>query len=180
MQAGLTMVEPGQDLLPVGRVARAHGVRGRIVLVPYNAGSEALTQVPALWLRSGEGEPRRYEIARAERAAQGYLIALRGLDDRDAADALRGSEALVERGFLPAPEEGEVYAADLLGYAVADQSGGPRGEVLGLETAGLQELLRVGNAGRESLVPFALVREIDEARRRIVIEVPDGLFELEE
>ncbi len=182
MQAGLTMAvqAPGKELLAVGRVARAHGVRGRIVLVPYNSESDALTCVPALWLRSGEGEPRRYEVARAERAAQGYLIALRGLDDREAADALRGSEALVERASLPAPAEGEVYAADLLGYAVADQSGAARGEVVGVETAGLQELLRVSNAGRESLVPFGLLKEIDEARRRIVVEAPDGLFELEE
>ena len=169
-----------QQLLPIGRVARAHGVRGRIVLVPYNAESDALTQVPALWLRIGEGEPRRYEIAKAGRAAQGYLVALRGIDDRDAADALRGNEALVEREALPEPGEGEVYAADLVGYAVHDQSGAPRGEVVGLLGAGLQELLRVSNAGRESLVPFALLKEIDEARRRIVIEAPEGLFELEE
>ena len=182
MQAGLTMAvkTPGQELLAVGRVTRPHGVRGRIVLVPYNAQSDALTGVPALWLRGSEGEPRRYEVARAERAAQGYLVALRGLDDRDAADALRGGEALVERTSLPAPAEGEIYAADLLGYAVADQSGAPRGEVVGLETAGLQELIRVRNAGRESLVPFALLKEIDEAGRRIVVEAPEGLFELEE
>jgi len=169
-----------QQLLPVGRIARAHGLRGRIVLVPYNAESDALTQVPALWLRTGEGEPRRYEVERAERAAQGYLVALRGIADRDAADALRGNEALVERGALPEPDEGEVYAADLLGYAVHDQSGAPRGEVVALESAGLQELLRVRNAGRESLVPFALLKEIDEARRRIVIDAPEGLFDLEE
>jgi 16S rRNA processing protein RimM len=176
------MAEPAQaqQLWPVGRIARAHGVRGRIVLVPYNAESDSLTEVSALWLRTGEGEPRRYEVAKAERAAQGYLVALRGIDDRDAADALRGNEALVERGALPEPDEGEVYAADLLGYAVHDQSGAPRGEVVALESAGLQELLRVRNAGRESLVPFALLKEIDEARRRIVIEAPEGLFELEE
>jgi hypothetical protein len=38
----------------------------------------------------------------------------------------------------------------------------------------------VSNDGRESLVPFALLKEIDEARRRIVVEAPEGLFELEE
>jgi 16S rRNA processing protein RimM len=179
MQAGLNMV-PKEELLAVGRVARAHGVRGRIVVVPYNPGSDALTRIAALWLRTREGEPRRYEVARAERAAQGYLVALRGISDRDSADSLRGDEALIERGALPAAEEGEIYAADLLGYAVADQSGTSRGEVVGLETAGLQELLRVRGTGRESLVPFALVKEIDEARRRVVIEAPDGLFELED
>src|SRR3989440_12912548 len=112
-----------QQLLPIGRVARAHGVRGRIVLVPYNAESDALTEVSALWLRIGEGEPRRYEVARAERAAQGYLVALRGIDDRDAADALRGNEALVERGALPEPGAGGGYSADLLGSAVHEPAG---------------------------------------------------------
>jgi 16S rRNA processing protein RimM len=183
VQAGLTMAAktPGQEeLLAVGRVTRPHGLGGRIVLVPYNAKSDLLTGVGALWIRGREGEPRRYEVTRAERAAQGYLVALRGLDDRDAADALRGSEALVERTALPEPGEGEIYAADLLGYEVADQSGLSRGEVVGLETAGPQDLLRVRNAGRESLVPFALVKEIDEARRRLVVEAPEGLFELEE
>jgi 16S rRNA processing protein RimM len=168
------------QLLPVGRVARAHGVRGRIVLAPYNAHSEGLDRVAALWLRVGGSVPKRFEVARAERAAQGYLVALRGIDDRDAASALRGHEALVARSELPVAEEGEMYAADLVGYAVQDQSGGARGEVVGLESAGLQELLRVRNGGRESLVPFALVKEVDEERRRMVIEVPDGLFELEE
>jgi 16S rRNA processing protein RimM len=171
---------PARALLAIGRIARAHGVRGRVVLVPYNPGSDALGRVPAVWLRRGDGEPRRYELTRAERAAQGYLVALRGIDDRDAADALRGEEALVERDALPVPSHGEVYAADLVGYSVADQSGAPRGEVVGFETAGLQELLRVRNGGRESLVPFALLKEIDEARRHIVIDAPDGLFELEE
>ncbi|HWE25289.1 MAG TPA: ribosome maturation factor RimM [Myxococcales bacterium] len=169
-----------EELLAVGRVARAHGVRGRILMVPYNAGSDSLTRVAALWLRSGAGEPSRYEVARAERTSQGYLIALRGVDDRDAAEELRGREVLVERVALPVPDEGEIYAADLIGFCVVDESGVERGRVIDLETAGLQELLRVRGPQRDSLVPLALVQQIDEAARRIVIEVPEGLFDLEE
>jgi 16S rRNA processing protein RimM len=169
-----------EELLAIGRVARAHGVRGRILLVPYNADSDSLTRVPALWLSKTDGEPERFEIARAERTAQGYLIALEGILDRDAAAGLRGREALVERSSLPAPDEGEIYAADLIGFAVVDQAGTPRGVVVDLETAGLQELLRVREGERDSLVPLALLKAIDEAARRIVIDAPEGLFELEE
>jgi 16S rRNA processing protein RimM len=169
-----------EELLAIGRVARAHGVRGRILLVPYNADSDSLTRVPALWLRVGAGEPERFAVARAERTAQGYLIALVGVVDRDAAAELRGREALVERSSLPAPDEGEMYAADLIGFSVVDQTGAQRGVVVDLETAGLQELLRVRDADRDALVPVALLKEIDEARRRIVVEAPEGLFELEE
>ena len=171
---------PLEELLAVGRVARAHGVRGRILLVPYNSGSESLTRVPALWLRAGAAEPSRYEVMRGERIPQGYLIALRGVEDRDAAAELRGREVLVDRSMLPAPEDGEMYAADLIGCCVVDASGTERGRVIDVETAGLQELLRVRGPDRDSLVPLALVQEIDEVARRIVVEVPEGLFDLEE
>ena len=49
-------------LLAVGRVARAHGIRGRLLVQPYNAGSEGLTRVRRMWLAG-----REYEVARAER-----------------------------------------------------------------------------------------------------------------
>jgi 16S rRNA processing protein RimM len=168
------------QLLAVGRVARAHGVRGRILLVPYNEDSQELVRLEELWLRSAEDEPRRYEVARAERAHLGYLVALRGVDDRDAADALRGLEALVDRSALPPPDERELYAADLIGMSVVDAAGVERGTVVEVETAGLQDLLRVDSAGKVALVPFGLVREVDEEARWIAIDAPDGLFELEE
>jgi len=169
-----------EQLLAVGRVARAHGVRGRILLVPYNTRSDSLTRVTALWLAAGSAEPTRYEVTRSERTPQGYLVALRGVEDRDAAAALRGREALVERSALPVPDEGEIYAADLIGCCVVDALGTERGRVIELETAGLQELLRVRGPEREWLVPLALVQEIDEVARRIVVDAPDGLFDLEE
>jgi 16S rRNA processing protein RimM len=167
-------------LLAVGRVARAHGVRGRILLVPYNEDSQDLVRIDELWLRQQATEPCRYEVARSERAHLGYLVALRGIDDRDAAESLRGCEALVDRAALPVPAEDEVYAADLIGMSVVDALGVLRGTVVEVETAGLQELLRVDSAGKIALVPFGLVREVDEAARRISIEAPEGLFELEE
>jgi 16S rRNA processing protein RimM len=169
-----------EQLLAVGRVARAHGVRGRILLVPYNSSSDSLTRVTALWLAAGSTPPDRYEVTRAERTSQGYLIALRGVEDRDAAAALRGREAFVDRSALPAPDAGEIYAADLIGFCVVDALGTERGRVIELETAGPQELLRVRGPQREWLVPFALVQEIDEVARRILVDAPEGLFDLEE
>jgi 16S rRNA processing protein RimM len=148
-------------------------------VVPYNPGSEGLKGVAALWLRSGEGEPRRFEVGRVERAHLGYLVELGGVADRDVAQALRGQEALVERDELPPLEGGEMYVADLTGFLVVDQDGALRGQVVGVESAGTQELLRVSGGERESLVPLALAKEIDEVARRIVVEAPEGLFELE-
>jgi 16S rRNA processing protein RimM len=159
-------------LLAVGRVARAHGIRGRVLVAPYNAESSGLERVRRIWL----GE-REYQVERAERVNQGYLVALRGVGDRDQADALRGQEVKVDRSELPPLDDSEMYAIDLIGFAVVDGSGTVRGEVEDLEEAGPQDLLRLKGG---TLVPLGLVKEVEEKARRIVVDAPEGLFELEE
>jgi ribosomal 30S subunit maturation factor RimM len=65
--------------------------------------------------------------------------------------------------------------------AVVDAAGALRGRVTALETAGRQELLTVRTeAGTEALVPLGLLREVREEARELVIDVPDGLFEVQE
>ena len=159
-------------LLAVGRVARAHGVRGRVLIAPYNADSAGLERVRRIWL-SG----REYEVARAERVNLGYLVALKNVTDRDAADALRGQEVMVDRAELPELAEDEMYAIDLIGFEVAGADGKVHGVVEDLEEAGPQDLLKLKGG---ALVPLGLVKEVMSESRRIVIDVPDGLFELEE
>ena len=131
-----------------------------------------LERVRRLWL-SG----RIYEVARAERVNLGYLVALRGIDDRDAADTLRGQEVMVDRNELPPPAEDEIYAVDLIGFEVTDAPGKVYGVVEDLEEAGPQDLLKLKGG---ALVPLGLVQEVMSESRRIVIQVPDGLFDLEE
>jgi 16S rRNA processing protein RimM len=157
-------------LIAIGRVARAHGIRGRVLIAPYDGESQALGSIKKVWLGAKE-----FEVARSERANLGWLVSLRGVDDRDAADALRGQEVNVLRSELPALEEGEMYAVDLIGFSVVDAEGKERGVVEDLEEAGAQDLLRL-EGGR--LVPLALVKEVLSDVRRIVIDAPEGLFEL--
>ncbi|HET9752999.1 MAG TPA: ribosome maturation factor RimM [Myxococcales bacterium] len=159
-------------LLAVGRVARAHGVRGRLLVAPYNADSQGLERVRRIWLAE-----RAFEVERAERVNLGYLVALRGVTDRDQADALRGQEVKVDRAELPPLDDGEMYAIDLIGFEVVDAAGTLRGAVEELEEAGAQDLLRLSGG---ALVPLGLVKEVQAEARRIVVDAPDGLFELEE
>ena len=159
-------------LLAVGRVARAHGIRGRVLIAPYNADSEGLQRVRKLWL-----EDREYEVERAERVQLGYLVALRGVGDRDQAAALRGQEVRVDREELPGLGPDEMYAIDLIGYEVSDPEGTVRGVVEDLEEAGPQDLLRLRGG---ALVPLGLVKEVQPEARRIVVDAPEGLFEPEE
>ena len=160
------------DRLALGKVARAHGVRGRVLIVPYAAESESLGGLKRLWLAG-----REHEVLRAERASLGWLVALRGVETRDAADALRGQQVEALRSDLPPPGENEIYAIDLVGYQVVDAQGRARGAVEDLEEAGPQDLLRLAGG---ALVPMGLVKEVQTEARRLVIDAPDGLFELGE
>lgn len=160
------------QLLAVGKVARAHGIRGRVLIAPYHADSDSLGRVKKLWL-----DGREFEVDRAEQANLGWLVALRGVTSREEAEALRGQEVQVDRGELPPPGENEIYAVDLIGYEVVDGHGRPRGVVEDLEEAGPQDLLRLGSG---LLVPMGLVKEVQPESRRIIVEAPEGLFDLEE
>jgi 16S rRNA processing protein RimM len=141
-----------------------------VLLAPYNAESTGLERVQRLWL-SG----REYKVSRAERVNLGYLFALEGVTDRDQADGLRGQEALVDRSELPDLPEGEMYAIDLVGFTVAGEDGKEHGVVEDIEEAGPQDLLRLQGG---ALVPLSLVREVSQEGRRVIIHVPEGLFEL--
>lgn len=161
-------------LLAVGRIARAHGIRGRVLLQPYNGESQGLERAQKLFL--GE-EERPFEVERAERVNLGYLVLLRGIADRDAAQALRGQEVKVDRAELPALADDEIYAVDLIGFEVVDKDGKVRGVVEALEEAGPQDLLRLAGG---TLVPLGLVVEVVTQSRRVIVDAPEGLFELEE
>jgi 16S rRNA processing protein RimM len=143
-----------------------------VLIAPYNAESDALQRVRRLFI----GE-REFQVDRAERVNLGYVVALRGLGDRDGAEALRGQEVSVDRAELPALADGEMYAVDLIGYEVSDPQGTVHGVVEDVEEAGPQDLLRLAGG---TLVPLGLVKEVLPQARRIVVDAPEGLFDLEE
>ncbi len=115
------------DLLSIGRVSRAHGLRGELRVELHFAGSDALSEVDELWLSKGadsEGA-ERYVIEAARPVPKAYLVKLEGVSDRNAAEALQRSSVWVPRSALPSTDESEYYLVDLIGAKVV----GPEGEV---------------------------------------------------
>jgi 16S rRNA processing protein RimM len=98
------------------------------------------------------------------------------------ADALAGFDILVPASAVPPPEEGAIYDLDLVDCEVELENGRPVGRVVGVqETGGTALLVIAGRAGGEEiLVPLsaAICRRIDTVAKRIVIDPPDGLLDL--
>jgi 16S rRNA processing protein RimM len=157
------------DRVEVGFVARAHGVRGEICAVPHDPASTTLGEVAAVWIRG-----KRYEVEDARDTPKGFLLALAGVEDRDAADALRGSTVEVDRADL-ALEDGEVLIADLVGCAVRRADGTPFGVVTGLEMGPQVRLvIRDGAVEREVPLVDALVTAVDMETKVITVDLPEG------
>lgn len=156
------------ELVEIGFVARAHGLRGEIVVGLHNPDSTALTV----------GEPlviggTSYLLASLRPGPSGLLVTLAGVDDRTAAEALRGKPVEVDR--LRVTEPDELLLEDLIGFEVRLIDGSSWGKVVGLEL-GLQDRLVVHDADVERLVPVVdpLIVEIDSEGSVIVVNPPEG------
>lgn len=121
------MTEPNAgEWLSIGRVARAHGLKGELRVELHFDGSDALDHVESLLLSDKPESPagaRSYVVEWARAVPKAYLLKLEGVDERNGAEALRGRSVWVERSALPAAKEGEYYLVDLIGAKVTGPEG---------------------------------------------------------
>jgi 16S rRNA processing protein RimM len=159
----------------LARISAAHGIRGEVKLQVFAENPDNLVNCGPL--ESGAG--REFEIARLKPAKDHFIAALKGVADRGQAEALRGTELYVDRARLPEPEEGEVYAHDLVGLPVHLQDGALLGEIVGVPNFGAGDLLEVAIEGRKdtALIPYADGYVIEEDGNRIVVDLPDGFLD---
>lgn len=146
----------------VGTVGRAHGLDGRFRVAgpcgwwPFEAGTEVLVG----------GTPRR--IVRSGGDPLAPLIALAGIADRSAAEAVRGTALELPRADVPEPEADVYFHFDLIGCAVEDATGASIGTVAAVESGVAHDILVLD---RDLRVPFvaALVPVVEVADRRMVL-----------
>ena len=169
-------------------MAGAHGVRGLVRIKSFTAEPAAIAGYGPLRDESGD---RRFELevlgqAPGKRAADVVLARIAGVNDRDAAEALRGVRLYVERSALPQSAEAEeYYYADLIGLRCEDPDGAPLGRVEAVHDFGASDLLELsteagtGRKAGTALVPFTreVVPVVDLAGGYLVVDPPEGLIE---
>lgn len=161
----------------LGVITGAHGVKGRVRIKSFTAEPEAIASYGPLSDERGE---RRLTIEVTGVSKGTLLAAIEGVDDRDAAEALRGTRLYVDRAALPEPEDEEFYQADLIGLAAMARDGGTLGKVVAVHDFGAGPSLEIEDAaGKTILVPFttAAVPQIDVAAGTLVVALPDGLLD---
>ncbi len=167
----------GSGPIPIGRVAGAHGLAGQLRVRPL--GDVELSEGVRVTLSGPDGAAvvRRVRRVRPGRSGE-WRVTLEGVEDREAAEALRGFELGVAPGDLPKLAEGEVYAHELIGCRLETRDGAPLGRVRGIWETGAPDVLVVdGEDGRERLVSAAWLVRVEPEAGRAVIELPPGALE---
>jgi 16S rRNA processing protein RimM len=172
------------DMVMVGRIARAHGNRGQVIVDPEtDFPEERYKPGSVVYVRPDEKsvmvQPLTITAARFHRGRP--IIALEGVDTMNAAQELAGTELRVGTDALQPLPPGTFYQHDLVGCAVETPEGVAIGVVTGVDGSGVGSRLVVqGRRGAEILIPMtdAIIVGVHLAARRIVVQPPDGLLDL--
>ncbi len=165
-------------LVALAEIARPHGIAGELRLKVYNLDSDLLRRRPPVIVRLPDGTTRDAVLTSVRDADKALLARLAGVDDRNAAEALRGAVLLVRRDALPPAEDGEFYACDLEGAQAVLVSGEAVGRVAGLASYPTCDILVVERGdGKKLEVPLldAYVRRVDVAEGVVELVTIDGL-----
>ena len=131
-------------------IVGAHGIRGELRLKLFTDSAAAIAAHPRLFVG---GEERA--LASIKDNNKGAIARIAGVEDRTAAEALRGALIEVDRDALPSLEIGEFYHADLIGLPCVDAAGTVLGTVVAVENFGAGDLIEIAREdGRKALVPF--------------------------
>jgi len=164
----------------VGRIARAQGHRGQVIVDPEtDFPEERFKAGSVLHIRPrGAIEALTIEAVRFHRGRP--VLQLAGVDTMNAAEALAGAELRVDVSALQPLPPGSFYRHDLVGCAVDTKDGRHLGEVSAVEGESTGSRLVIKSGGAEILIPLVegICVSVDTAGRRIVVEPPEGLVEL--
>lgn len=173
------------DAIEVARVVDAWGIKGWFRVQPHAKEPQALFSSKRWFLRPAEARPGRppretlplpalLRIIEAREHGDDVVASARGIEDRDAAEALRGARVFVARSSFPTAGDDEFYWVDLIGAQVCNRDGVDLGQVVGLLDNGAHSVLRVrqDEHAAERLIPFvaAYIDRVDLAARRVEVD----------
>jgi 16S rRNA processing protein RimM len=164
----------------VGRVARAHGNRGQVIVNPETDFVEDRFRVGAELLANRGGRIGTLRVTAMRTHLGRPIVALEGVETMNDAEAMAGVELRVPVAELAPLPGGMFYRHDLIGCRVETTGGTAVGEVTSVEGELETSRLVVAAPGGDVLIPLAraICVDIDVAARRVVVDPPEGLLEL--
>ncbi len=152
----------GPPVLEVGRITKPHGIRGEVIVELVTNRDERVVGGATLQTSAGP-----LEVVRSTPHRGRWIVAFRGVDDRTAAEALRGTVLSAEA----IDDADELWVHELIGSTVVDADGASRGRVVSVIANPASDLLELDGG---DLVPLRFVT--DHRAGRLTVDAPPGLF----
>lgn len=158
----------------LGKIAEPYGIRGWIKIYPFADDPLDWATVSDWWVgrENQQNQWKPCKLLQLKAHGSVLLAQLESVDDRTAAEALKGQLVGAPKASLPKLAEGEFYWADLLGLKVTNPQGQCLGVVEDLIETGANDVLRVVDSdGQERLIPYvdAVVLRVDVALGEIMV-----------
>jgi 16S rRNA processing protein RimM len=160
------------DLVKMGVITGAHGIRGQVKL---RSSSEDLAACDTLSDAAGK---KQFKISLRGGTPPNFIASIEGINDRNAAELLRGTELYAPAGALPERKENSWYYSELIGLAARLASGSHYGKIVAVHNFGAGDIIEIELAdGKTEMLPLAdtFVGEINTAQGYMVISPPDYL-----
>lgn len=182
MLPGLEAAELPADAIEVGRILEGWGIKGWFKVLPHSADPEVLFSSKIWFLLPSEKGVKafsgvgRLKIKESKIHSGTVVACAHEVDDRNAADALRGARIFVSKSSFPAVQKDEYYWVDLIGLAVINREGQSLGLVRDLMSTGPQTVLVIdevqGDQTVQRMIPFVAVYidDVNLTERRILVD----------
>ena len=186
MLPGLEPVDLPADAIQVGRIADAWGLKGWFKVLPHSADPEALFSSKRWYLQPTERGKAAFagtqlmRIREAKVHSDTIVAVAHDMEDRDIAEALKGSRIFIPRSSFPTPELDSYYWVDLMGLSVVNREGVALGVVKDLLSTGPQTVLVIEfheivegvEKAQERMIPFVshFVDDVNLAEKRITVD----------
>ena len=182
LPSGVEPAELPADAIEIGRIADAWGIKGWFKVLPHSASPEALFSSKRWYLQPSEKGAKTFSgtvllrVKEAKEHSDTIVAAAHEVDDRNAAEALRGARIFVPRSSFPTASTDEYYWVDLIGLEVVNREGVALGQVRELLSTGPQTVLVLeyfeDSKVQERMIPFvsAYVDTVDLPGKRITVD----------
>lgn len=160
----------------IGKIVNVVGLKGELKVYCYTDRKERFEELEQIWL-----EDRTYSIQRVRYQGNVAILKLRGIDDRNQAEAQKNKGVYIEEADLERLPEGTYYVRDLIGTAVSDETGKPLGSLSDVIQNSAQDLYEVKTGeGKKILIPAVkeFILDIDMERKSMKVKLPEGLLDL--
>ncbi len=173
------MNAPPGGLYAVGRVVKAIGIAGEIVVQPMTDFPDRFRRTRVLWLGPDSASVTEVRVEKAGVTGKGVRLKLGGIDDRNAAERLRGRILFVDEAHRAKLAPGQFFVHDVVGLSVREEGGGEIGTVADVLRYPASDVYVVRGDRGEILIPAVkeFVRSVDLDARTMTVRLIEGMIE---